>query len=228
MIPQFQSANVIPEIQDCEYITLQVIVKAKSYSMPANHSYEGFWHVEGTQTDNIKGVGLYYYNVSSNIQDCALRFRPRMVSYYFVDPVYQTSDDGIVTIKEGTCIAFSNEEFAHKASLMKNVSSTETADRAYLAFFIIDSEKPQKDTTTSLGHRSTMYHARFLSRLLGLPLLVTYRICEFANLGTSADSKNDALKFYSETKTNVLQYSGENASPGMKEGWMARDGGVMT
>ncbi|KAJ1507217.1 hypothetical protein HMI54_015485 [Coelomomyces lativittatus] len=54
---------------------LQVIVKAADYILKPGESYEGNWHLEGTQQEHIVASGIYYYEVTNAIVDEGLSFR---------------------------------------------------------------------------------------------------------------------------------------------------------
>jgi len=214
--------------------------------MVPSSTYEGYWHMEGIPQEKIAGVGLYYYEVGNTLNGCALRFRPKKVTYYFSEPVYSPENDAVIPIQEGTAIVFSNDSLVHKCSLVKNTSQYNTAKRSYVGFFVINpdvsissnstnSPVPLPFTTKKLGCRNKETSALVLDRILGhgfLPLSILEIICEFAGWGCvsfieqteAMDTiKKDRIKIEEMVKTS----SGENAQLGFSEGWGAMDGGVM-
>jgi len=209
---------------------LQVVVKAQSFVMEPNSEYEGFWHIEGVNAEHIKGVGICYYEFSDSLKGGELGFRPRHLCYGGHDGHYKLGDDDIcVPIKAGTAIAFSNYEVIHRLSKVSNTSST-TARRSYVAFWLIDTEH-KVPSTKSLGCRNIMYHASRLHVILcgKIPAEICLKICLFAGLGVSKEEQKETRE---AIRSNRAQIEEDINKPrnrrGYHEGWQGMDGGIMS
>lgn len=212
-------------------VKLQVVVKAREFVMAPGATYDGAWHVEGTSSDNIVGVLLYYYRFDSSLSGGSLHLRPRVLGYVFATPPYSgEQNDGVIPIQEGTLVAFSNLQLAHRVGLVSNPTATEGA-RGYIAFFIIDPANPLSHSTAKLPCQEAEARAQKLETLLGpgvLPIEVLKHICHFAGSRTQAEKDASKawyrdLKKKFESETLLI----EEIWPGFEiPGWCPLDAGA--
>eukprot|EP01103_Thecamoeba_quadrilineata_P002055 TRINITY_DN1194_c0_g1_i2.p1 TRINITY_DN1194_c0_g1~~TRINITY_DN1194_c0_g1_i2.p1 ORF type:complete len:445 (+),score=87.64 TRINITY_DN1194_c0_g1_i2:656-1990(+) len=151
---------------------LQAVIKAQRiYLSNAGDDYEGVWHRDGEQEDII-GVVLYYYRVTSDIEGGQLEFidrRPIIHNFWMggdCTPTNFSKESAMnvlkgnqmnqmgklprckVDVKEGSLIVFSNYQLVHRVLKMQ-INSTGDKDnlgfaacRDFVAFFIVDQRVP--------------------------------------------------------------------------------------
>jgi len=140
MLPLFYHLKAFREyvIAMKGHIELKVIVKSQRYEIKDGTGYSGHWHSEGL-IENIKWVGLYYFERDENLKGGSLKFRPRKIP----DPSFLDDDESQlnseIEIGEGSAIVFENTGMAHRVRVLSNrVGDGQSRWRSFLAFFIID------------------------------------------------------------------------------------------
>jgi len=165
-----------------------------------------------------------------------LQLRPQIVSYYFAERTYAFGeDDAKISVEAGTMLVFSNKNLVHRVALVEN-DSDKRAGRGYMAFFVIDPNKPYKHSTAKRPCCDLWARARELDRMFGapyqgmLPIEVLHHICEFVDEGHSMQRIEENKAWYQaqrekhQAKVASLSKMRPDA-PHYQDGWCPVDGG---
>ncbi|CAE7211096.1 unnamed protein product [Symbiodinium sp. CCMP2592] len=195
---------------------LQVVFKAQRIIVPGNAGdnsdaeYVGLWHVDGHR-ENVAAVVLYYYHVDSSLRGGDMEFcgREPMDVLGFGDcsnnigglgsrslrqalrGASQSDNSSAVhncrvPIADGTLLAFSNYQMAHRVLRLKNTGSTE-ASRDFVALFVLDPSAP-----ALLPARSILAAPHLLRRTL-------------APVQISESAIQNVLEFLGESQTDEVR-----------------------
>jgi len=232
-LPPEERKQIQEWLKNFPLVHLQVVVKVQEFNMLPNSNYEGFWHMEGERQDNIAAVLLYYYCYDEGLKGGSLHLRPHTLSYSLANPTYAFDvDDGVIPIKQGTAIAFSNKEFVHRVGLVENLGE-KIAARGYVAFFLIDPAAPLQNSTATIGCCQLEYRARQLDACFGelsgiLPLKALCLICKFAQIGRTQEEIDEALQWFDFRSKKTIDQARKRSIGRytFKDGWSPIDCGI--
>lgn len=159
MLPMFRQIEGFKDTN-----TFQVVVKSQLYHIKDRQGYSGHWHEEGL-TENIKGVGVYYYKMDEGLTGGNIKFRNRKIpgggyrhrvwkkedDYRREGNIFEIEDAIEVSVAEGDCLVFENS-LPHRLRMLKNnMKDGKTRRRGILTFFLISPQKPLEFTTREVG-----------------------------------------------------------------------------
>eukprot|EP01084_Bolivina_argentea_P274000 466865_1 len=182
---------------------IQVIVKSQSYILKPRTGYKGTWHTEGL-TENIAYVGIYFWEWDKQLSGGDLIFRQKRERESYESQTW-------VSLMEGSCVVFDNFELVHKVQTLKNISDKIQHIRSFLAFFVVDPNKPIKSTKDIYTLKREDY-VLIVHDITNLDMNISILICEYAKLGmTLGEAKkfrNDIidLKMKTEGKFNYVHF----------------------
>eukprot|EP01024_Parvocaulis_polyphysoides_P018537 TRINITY_DN1821_c1_g3_i1.p1 TRINITY_DN1821_c1_g3~~TRINITY_DN1821_c1_g3_i1.p1 ORF type:complete len:555 (+),score=74.78 TRINITY_DN1821_c1_g3_i1:68-1732(+) len=191
--------------------SLQVFVKAANYVLQPGQTHEGVWHVEGVCQEHIIATGIYYYEVSENLENDGLQFRRGLtedeeeniiMEYTHENPPPDNScvvELGSIHTKQDRCVLFPNSH-QHKLLQLHNKSDTDIAVRKMLCFFIVDPDKnvisteDVPDQNWKVAKVQVAFELQKVAiRVLGkaFPNVVAQKILGFAKVGFSLEESQE-------------------------------------
>eukprot|EP01084_Bolivina_argentea_P031773 58795_1 len=130
MIPMFEW--ILGDIKMNNLDSLEVIVGIQDYQLYPEQIYYGALHREGYTSEEIEGVGVYYFDKSDFIEDDIF-----MINRTVNGSCGSVSEyDEDIVIKNQCCLVFNNKNLNHKLKILKNGSKSEYATRKILTFFL--------------------------------------------------------------------------------------------
>ncbi|TMW58065.1 hypothetical protein Poli38472_013539 [Pythium oligandrum] len=138
---------------------IQVIVKIAEIHLTQNQLYDGSWHIEGTEAEQIVATGLYYFGCE-NMTESKLSFHVLVQEPYHwynddigVAASYALEDNelliqtlGAATAIEDRCLVFPNT-LQHKVETIRLADTSKPGHRKVLAFFLVDPTKKIPSTS---------------------------------------------------------------------------------
>ena len=154
---------------------LQAVMKAQRIFLTPGNEYEGVWHKDG-KNENIVAVVIYYYRCSKGLIGGDLEFvdkRPANKIWVsgdctpedYTEETFKKDFEKLpkarVPVKKGTLVVFSNYQMIHRLLKIiqdKNVkedpdSPDKSCSRDFFLFFIVDQNKPLKNTNDFLEEK---------------------------------------------------------------------------
>eukprot|EP01084_Bolivina_argentea_P138034 243101_1 len=185
MLPLF---NKFKQFKDRKNKQFQCIVKSQSYILNPNSGYSGEWHQEGL-TENIILTGLYYWEYDGGLTGGNLKFRNKKIPGQLSDFNEKYLCYKEVSLGKGKAIVFDNDELVHRLRMLKNLTDLKNQSKSFLAFFIVDPEKPINSTKTYPSLKRE-YFVRLLGKLLlkyRIGLDICALICVYGNNGMTLE-----------------------------------------
>ncbi|ETO35327.1 hypothetical protein RFI_01734, partial [Reticulomyxa filosa] len=116
MLPLFQKFNDFANRESDEF---QCVVKSQRYGIQPNTGYAGHWHVEGL-TENIRYVGLYYWEWDDALSGGNMKFRPLVhpqrcyMDNYVLNSQQIYNTETFDDMRAHSAIVFDNTAVAHR------------------------------------------------------------------------------------------------------------------